>query len=129
MGINDENDENVMKEFSSVQVEYILAFQERINSEDPDFVIATVTNKKTGKIHPCLFMLLGEDDIIPIGILSIPGDGTLDDYEFDGPEENSDGSQGKRVDGVDFVYSSEAEEEVEERPGFLKRISQRLLNR
>lgn len=122
---------DAINEFSKGQIEYILAFQEAFEDEESDFLIAAVTHKKSGKIFPCLLMQRGEDNIIPIGILAIPGDGILDDYDFGGGSQEENG--GKRVEGVDFVYSREdnegAEEEVEERPGFLKRISQRLLNR
>lgn len=129
--------EDALDQFSKLQVEFILLFQRIFEAEDTEFKIAAVTHKKSGEVYPCLLME-NEDSLIPIGILSVPGDGILDEYDFD------NGSQGKNsVGGVDFVYSSEYNENVVEnigwnvdkdgnpvgRPGFLKRIFQRLLNR
>ncbi len=107
-----------MDEFDEKQQEYIQAFQEVYEDEDSALLIAAVTHKRTGKTHPVL-LIQKDDDIVPLGILAIPGDGILDDYDF-GPAKGEKTSE-NNVEGLDFVYSKEVElneEETEDSESF-----------
>lgn len=95
-----------MDEFDKEQREYIEAFQEIYEDEDSVLLIAAVTHKRTGKTHPVL-LIQKDDDIVPLGILAIPGDGILDEYDF-GPAKGEKSSE-NNVEGLDFVYSKEVE--------------------
>lgn len=117
-----------MAELSEFQEEYMQSFLEDFTNDNAVFSVQAVTHISTGDVYPCLLMQV-DDDITIVGIISTPGDGFTEEFDL-----NDDSTQGEnRVGGVEFVYSNdgvEDDEEVEEeRPGLLKRFSQRLLNR
>lgn len=128
MAANDGYSLNIFKrglvmEFTDAQIQIINAFNLACSGED--VIVFPVKDKETGKTHPCLAVQVDGETIIPIGLLFTPHQDDLSKYEFPEGLEEVDS-----VDGVNFVYSDDDEEEDEaSQPSFFSRLKNRLFNR
>lgn len=90
-----------------------------------DIAVVPARDNSTGKVVPCIVVIFGDDEIVPIGTLFNPGEGSGANYTFPVPEDDDE-----EIGGVSFVSSDTVskwqDQNAAEPPSFFTSLKRKL---